>query len=147
MTCPVCSSSVLPLTLYFTLSMLYLLVSTDFPFPYLGLSMNMTSCPPSLNETLKLISYVDDLKPIVRTMSEISLCISECTQLELASGVQLHRDSRSGKVKILLLDNWKHKISQDDIPFPFIKISNFLDCVGVCLYKSFFLSKQANSSF
>ena len=78
-------------------------------------------------------------------MEEISLVIEECTKLELASGVQLHRDPESGKVKILLLGDWRTNVSQEDIPFPFIRISPFLDCVGVKLYDNLFLTRQMNS--
>ena len=93
----------------------------------------MESSPPQLKETLKLISYADDLKPVVHSLDEITFYIMECNKLELASGVQLHRNPMSGKVKILLLGDWKTTVSQDDIPFPFIKISDKLDCVGVSL--------------
>ena len=107
--------------------------------------MNQNS-PPLLEEMLKLISYADDLKPIVRTMEEISLVISECSNLELASGVQLHRDPGSGKVKILLLGDWRQNIAQYDIPFPFIRISSLLDCVGISRYDNMFMTKQMNSA-
>ena len=68
-----------------------------FSIPISGPLNKNETLPPHLNETLKLISYAVDLKPVVRSMAEISFCISECNKLELKSGVQLHRDPRSGK--------------------------------------------------
>ena len=64
-----------------------------------------------LIEKYTLISYADDLKPGVTSIEEISLCLPECSKLE-ASGVHLHRDPESGKVKILPLGRWRKTLNQ-----------------------------------
>merc|ERR1712059_101248 len=108
--------------------------------------LNIHQLSPSLlSDIIKLISYADDLNPFVRSLDEITHVINECTLLELASGVQLHRDPASGKVKILLLGNWKDNVIQENIPHSFIKISPFLDVVGVQLYNNSFLTRKYNS--
>ena len=118
---------------------------TRLSIPLHGPLSQYQPSPPLLSDTLKLISYTDDLKPFIRTMEEISLVIEECSRLELALGVQLHRDAASGKVKILLLGNWRQNVTQEDLPFPFIRISPFLDGVGVRLYDTLFSTRQMNS--
>ena len=51
--------------------------------------------------------------------------------LELAAGVCLHRDH--DKVKFLPLSRWKGSLTQEDIPYPFIKLgdTDHLDFIGV----------------
>ena len=93
--------------------------------------------PLCMREKYSLISYADDLKPSVTSMKEVIICISECAKLEGASGVQLHRDPNSGKVKILPLGRWRKSLSQSDIPFDFVKILDHLDCVGVKIYSDY----------
>ena len=99
-----------------------------------------------MSETFKVISYADNLKPAMRTLDEINLCIDECQKLELASGVQRHCDSHSGKVKILLLGTWKNSLSQNDIPYSLIRISDKLDCVGIKLTSNYFSTRKINSA-
>ena len=84
---------------------------TRLSIPLHGPLSQHQSSPSLLSDTLKLISYANDLKPFIRTMEEISLIIEECSRLELALGVQLHRDPASGKVKILLLGNWRQNVT------------------------------------
>ena len=108
--------------------------------------LNVHQISPSvISDILKLISYADDLNPFVRSLEEITHIINECTFLELASGVQLHRDPGSGKVKIFLLGNWRDNITQENIPFPFIKVSPFLEVVGVQLYNNAHFTRKMNS--
>ena len=99
-----------------------------------------------MREKYSLISYADDLKPSVTSMKEVITCISECAKLEGASGVQLHRDPDSGKVKILPLGRWRKSLSQSDIPYDFVKISDHLDCVGIKLYSDYSTTRQINGA-
>ena len=99
-----------------------------------------------MKEKYILISYADDLKPSVTSLKEIVTCISECAKLEGASRVQLHRDPESGKVKILPLGRWRKTLSQGDIPYDFVKISDHLDCVGVQLYSNYSTTRQVNGA-
>ena len=62
---------------------------------------------PPLEERYKLIAYADDVKPSISSMNEFMIVDQECSILERASGVKLHRDPSAGKVKFLPLGRWK----------------------------------------
>ena len=66
--------------------------------------------------------------------------------LEMASGVKLHRDPRTEKVKFLPLGRWRGTLSQEDLPTrcQYIKISDHLDFVGVELRATFTQTRKAN---
>ena len=51
--------------------------------------------------------------------------MTNCTLLERASGVKLHRSVGSGKVKFLPISKWK-SLKKEDIPYYFIQLSE--DC-------------------
>ena len=61
-----------------------------------------------------------------------------------ASGVKLHRDPSAGKVKFLALGRWKGTLTQEDIPQPFIRISDHLDFLGVELRATYTQTRKAN---
>ena len=63
--------------------------------PIQGPVLQTDNFPPSISESFKVIGYIDDIKPAITTMSEISLVLL----FEMASGCILHRDPTSGKVK------------------------------------------------
>ena len=56
-----------------------------------------------LEERYKLYAYADDLKCSISSMTEFRSVIDSCALLEKASGVKLHRDVTSGKVRFLPL--------------------------------------------
>ena len=56
-----------------------------------------------LEERYKLYAYADDLKCSISNMAEFSVVIDGCSLLERASGVRLHRDVNTGKVRFLAL--------------------------------------------
>ena len=62
--------------------------------------------PPN-EEVLKLLGYVDDVKPAVAYMHEFSLIDRASLLFEKSSGCRLHRDPTSGKVKFLPLGRWR----------------------------------------
>ena len=58
---------------------------------------------PPREEIFKLISYADDIKTAVTNNQELHKIIDGCVLFEAASGVPLHKDIKSGKVKLLPL--------------------------------------------
>ena len=63
---------------------------------------------------------------------------------EDASGCQLHRDPKSGKVKFLALGKWRGTLQQEDLPVRYIKLSDELDLLGVTLTPSYSLTRKKN---
>ena len=97
-----------------------------------------------MEEKYTVAAYCDDVKPAVTSIDEIDFVVRACSHLEGASGVRLHRDPDSGKVKILLLGRWKETVTQEMIPYDFIRISEYLDMVGVKLNDKFYKSRIEN---
>ena len=77
-------------------------------------------------------------------MNEFLLVDRASLLFEMASGCELHRDPASGKVKFLPLGRWRGTLQQEDIPLPYIKLSDHLDMVGVLLKSSFIKTRKAN---
>ena len=85
-----------------------------------------------------------DLKCAISCMNDFYVVISGCTLLERASGVRLHRSLHRDKVKFLPLGRWRGTLEQEDIPYPFIKLTDSLDFIGVTLMATFTKTRQAN---
>ena len=64
--------------------------------------------------------------------------------MERASGVKLHRDPDSGKVKFLALSRWKGTLQQEDLPHQYVRLSDHLDFVGVELRATFTQTRKVN---
>ena len=99
---------------------------------------------PYQEEVYRLIAYVDDVKPAITTMSEFLLVDRASLLFEKASGCELHRDPASGKVKFLPLGRWRGTLQQEDIPLPYVVLSEHLDMVGVVLKSTFMQTRKAN---
>ena len=95
-------------------------------------------------EVYKLCAYADDLKCGISFMQEFYIVIHACTLLERAGGVKLHRSLHRDKVRFLALGRWKGTLQQEDIPFPFIKLSEQLDFIGVTLTATFMQTRRLN---
>ena len=70
--------------------------------------------PPVIEESYKLIAYVDDVKPAITAEDEFLLVDMGSLLFEKSSGCELHRDPSSGKVKFLPLGKWRGKMKQQD---------------------------------
>ena len=77
-------------------------------------------------------------------MQEFMLVDHACCLIERASGVKLHRDPSAGKVKFLPLGRWKGTLTQEDLPFQYIRLSEHLDFVGVELRSTFTQTRKSN---
>ena len=95
-------------------------------------------------EVYRLIAYVDDVKPAITSMNEFLLVDRASLIFENASGCELHRDPASGKVKFLPLGRWRGTLQQEDIPLPYIVLSEHLDMVGVVLKSTFTKTRKTN---
>ena len=100
--------------------------------------------PADITETFKVIGYIDDVKPVVTSLEEITLIDEGSSIFEAASGCKLHRNPLSRKIKLLPLGKWKNALRLADLPVNYIGISNHSDMMGVILKSSYTLSKQEN---
>ena len=100
--------------------------------------------PAPAEEVYKLCAYADDLKCSISCMNEFSIVIHACTLLERAGCVKLHPSIHRDKVTFLALGRWKGTLQQEDIPFPFIKLSDQLDFIGVTLAATFVQTRKVN---
>ena len=76
--------------------------------PVLGPTVEsaLSASLPALEERYRVISYANDLKPVVVSMEEFSLVNNASAMFEAASGCQLYRDPASKKCKSLPLGQW-----------------------------------------
>ena len=77
-------------------------------------------------------------------MQDFHTVITACTLLERAGGVKLHRSLHRDNVKFLALGRWRGTLQQEDIPYPFIKLSDTLDFIGVSLQDTFMKTRKVN---
>ena len=66
------------------------------------------------------------------------------TLFEKASGCHLHRDPASKKCKFLPLARWRGTLQQEDIPCPYMSLSDHLDMLGVELRATWSQTRKAN---
>ena len=104
---------------------------------------NYPPLPPQ-EERYKLISYADDVKPAVTNMEEFTLIDNAMALFERASGCKLHRDPASKKCKFLPLARWKGTLLQEDIPCPYMTLTDALEMVGVELRATWSQTRKAN---
>ena len=74
---------------------------------------------PDLEESYRVISYLDDLKPAVVSMDELVLVNKASCLFESASGCRLHRKPETKKCKLLPLGSWrlgKSRLKKEDLP-------------------------------
>ena len=113
--------------------------------PVLGPSLPGQAVPlPPLEERFKLMAYCDDVKPSVTNMSEFLTVDRACSLFERSSGCKLHRDPSEGKCKFLPLGRWKGTLQQEDIPLPYMVISDSLEMVGVELRATWIQTRKVN---
>jgi hypothetical protein len=97
-----------------------------------------------LEERYKVVGYADDLKPAITSMAEFLMVDSASALFERSSGCKLHRDPASGKCKFLPLGRWRGTLVQEDIPCPYMVLSDHLDMLGVELKATPTQTRKAN---
>ena len=80
-------------------------------------------------------------------MSEFTLVDKAAKLFELSSGCALHRDRDpvSGKCKVLPLGRWRGTLQQEDILYPYMKLCDTLEMVGVDLTANWQASRRINN--
>ena len=99
---------------------------------------------PPLEVRYKVVGYADDMKPAVTSMQEFILVDSASALFERSSGCRLHRNPTSGKCKFLPLGRWRGTLAQEDIPLPYMVLSDHLDMVGVELKATITQTRKVN---
>ena len=112
--------------------------------PVLGPVLPGTPPLQPLEERYKVIGYADDVKPAVTCMEEFILIDRAMALFESASGCKLHRDPSTKKCKFLPLARWRGTLEQEDIPCPYMSLSDHLDMVGVELRATWTQTRKAN---
>ena len=107
------------------------------------LSYGQLALPP-VEERYKVIGYADDVKPAITNMSEFGVVDKAMGLFEMASGCRLHRDPSTKKCKFLPLARWRGALKQEDIPCPYMAISDHLEMIGVELRSSWTQTRKAN---
>ena len=79
-------------------------------------------------------------------MSGFLLVDKACDLFEKASGCRLHRNPASGKCKVLALGRWQQNLQQEDIPLPYLKLTDNLDYLGCKLFASYSKTRKENGS-
>ena len=92
----------------------------------------------------KVQGYLDDCKPAITSMSEFQLVDRACSLFERSSGCKLHRDPASNKCKMLPLGRWKGTLEQEDVPLPYLKLTDHLDYLGCKLYANYNTTRREN---
>ena len=98
-------------------------------------------------EKFKLMAYCDDVKPAICSKEEFIIADYGASLFEKAAGTKLHRDPSTDKCKFLPLGKWRHELSQEDIPTPYMKITESLDMVGVKLCATWTGTRSMNGDF
>ena len=114
-----------------------------YSMPVLGPGLPGQPNLPHSDEKYTIKGYADDLKPAITNMGEFVMVDNIIREFEAASGCAIHRDPTMDKCKILLLGGWR-RLHQDNIPVPYIKISDHLDMLGFVLMATFTKTRQAN---
>ena len=104
-----------------------------YRMPVAGPTLTSESFPITISETYRVLGYIDDVKPAITSMNEFILVDEGSSLFEKASGCILHRSPSSGKVKFLPLGRWRGTLQQEDLPVPYVALSDHLDMVGVDL--------------
>ena len=99
---------------------------------------------PAFETRYKVLGYLDDCKPAITTMEEFLLVDRACKLFEDSSGCKLHRDPASNKCKFLALGRWKGTLEQDDIPLPYLKLTDHLDFLGCKLFANYGATRREN---
>ena len=99
---------------------------------------------PHLETRYKVLGYLDDCKPAITTMDEFLLVDRACGLFERSSGCKLHRDPASNKCKFLPLGRWKGTLEQQDIPLPYLKLTDHLDFLGCKLFANYNATRREN---
>ena len=119
---------------------------TLYKAPIHGPLRENDSTLPHLVKTEKVVGYVDDACPVVTSVDEF-FTVDSCLKLfESASGCKFHRNPLTQKCKVTLFGPWKQKFNQENIPLPFLQVTDHLDILGVSIYENWRKTQKENGS-
>ena len=99
---------------------------------------------PELEERFKVMAFCDDVKPAICSIEEFTTADTGASLFEGAAGTRLHRDPTTDKCKFLALGRWRGVLKQDDIPTPYMRLTDTLDMVGVQLTATWSSTRKKN---
>ena len=99
---------------------------------------------PPLETRYKVQGYLDDCKPAITSMAEFPLVDTACCLFEKSSGCKLHRNPATHKCKVMVLGRWKGALQQEDIPLPYLKLTDHLVYLGCKLYADYSSTRREN---
>ena len=99
---------------------------------------------PNKEERFKAMAFCDDVKPAICNVEEFNIADRGASLFEQAVGTRLHRDPLSQKCKFLPLRKWRRTLRQEDIPTPYMCITDMLDMVGVQLCNLWSSTRRKN---
>ena len=105
--------------------------------------LGQPSMPP-VQEKYIVIGYADDIKPAITSMQEFRVVDKAMSLFENASGCLLHRNPATKKCKFLPLGRWRGNLQQEDIPCPYMSLSDHLDMLGVELRATWSATRKVN---
>ena len=97
-------------------------------------------------ERFKAMAYCDDVKPAICSLNEFLIADEGAALFERSAGTKLHRDPLSNKCKFLPLGKWRVKLKQEDIPTPYMRLTDTLDMVGVQLCSTWSKTRASNGA-
>ena len=95
-------------------------------------------------ERFKAMAFCDDVKPAICSLNEFLIADEGAALFERSAGTKLHRDPLSNKCKFLPLGKWRMKLKQEDIPTPYMRLTDTLDMVGVQLCSTWTKTRMKN---
>ena len=114
-----------PLLIFLDLNLSGIPVSS---IPVLGPAQEGEKFPlPKKEERFKAMAYCDDVKPAICNIEEFEIA-----------------DPLSQKCKFLPLGKWRRTLTQDDIPTPYMRLTDTLDMVGVQLCAVWTATRRKN---
>ena len=133
-----------PLLVFLDLNLSGILISS---LPVLGPVKESEEFPlPFLEERFKVMAYCDDVKPAICSIEEFEVADKGASLFEKAAGTRLHRDPITQKCKFLALGRWKRELKQEDIPTPYMQLTDCLDMVGVQLCATWAATRRENGN-
>ena len=131
-----------PLLIFLELNLSGILISS---LPVLGPALEGDSFPLApLEERFKAMAFCDDVKPAICSLEEFCIADRGAALFEKAAGTRLHRDPLTQKCKFLPLGKWRKQLKQEDIPTPYMKLTDTLDMVGVQLCDLWTTTRRKN---
>ena len=131
-----------PLLIFLEQNLSGILISS---LPVLGPAQESDGFPLApLEERFKAMSFCDDVKPAICSLEEFYIADRGAALFEKAAGTRLHRDPLSQKCKFLPLGKWRKNLKQEDIPTPYMRLTDTLDMVGVQLCDLWTVTRRKN---